>query len=132
MAALQGVVRAPLLFGLDDSLVRPLAETFAVVGRAVGHDLPVKRNLAFGKGFQHAFVVILGVGETYPAVGFGITRTSSLWGEVDSLSAQGLARVRHPCELALRTDQTRAPSDRSTSFRRTLFANTPPMIEAVR
>ena len=37
MAALQGVALAPLLFGLDDSLVRSLAEAFAVVaGEAAG------------------------------------------------------------------------------------------------
>jgi hypothetical protein len=67
VAALQGVVRAPLLFGLDDGLVRPLAETFAVLGGApVGHDLAVQRDLAVGKGFQRAFVVILGVGKNAP------------------------------------------------------------------
>ena len=56
MAALQGVALAPLLFGLDDGPVRPLAEALAVVaGEPVGHDLGVCRDLAVGEGFQRAF-----------------------------------------------------------------------------
>ena len=48
-------------------------------------------------------------------------------------SAPGARRhAEHPCELALRPDQAKASPDRSPSFRRHLFANTPSVIDAVR
>ena len=52
--------------------MRPLAEAFVVVaGEPIGHDLGIQRDLAVGEGFQRAFIVVLGVGETHPAVGLG-------------------------------------------------------------
>jgi hypothetical protein len=61
------------------------------------------------------------------------TRTSSFWGEVDSLSAQELARMLGISVnwLYVQIRQGRLLIDRHPSCAH-LFANTPPMIEAVR
>jgi len=133
VAALQGVVRAPLLFGLDDSLVRPLAETFAVVAGELSVTTWLSNAIWLSaEDFNMPWSLFSAwARRTLPSASVA-TRTSSLWGEVDSLSAQELARVLgiHVNWLYVQIRQGRLLIDRHPSDAH-LFANTPPMIEAV-
>ncbi len=62
---------APFGFGLHTCLMGPLAGALCVVARkSVGGDMGFGRDLAVGECLQCRLIVVVGVGETHPTVGF--------------------------------------------------------------
>jgi hypothetical protein len=81
VAALDRIVLAPLRLGLDDSVVRSLAEALGVVaGVPVRDNARVGRILAVSEALHGALVIVVHVGEAHSSVGLEATRTSSLCG----------------------------------------------------